>query len=95
MRIDILIDTDTYDLVIRNGDFDMGISDNQEVALICEAVPEDYIQSPLVGFGIRNALNGVFDGLVRRRLLLQLEADNIFPKSVAYNYESGQLKIEL
>ncbi len=95
MRTDVLIDTETYDLVIRNGDFDIGISDNQEVALILEAVQGDYTQSPLVGFGIRNALNGVFDGLVRRRLLLQLEADELFPKSVAYDYQSGQLKIEL
>ena len=47
----------TTDLVIKNGDFAVGTSDNQHVKHILTANKGEYKSSPELGVGIENILN--------------------------------------
>ncbi|HMN90462.1 MAG TPA: hypothetical protein PKD70_06215 [Saprospiraceae bacterium] len=85
MNQDIIVDpNDDNDLVIQGGDFFIAFSDFQHIAHIIEAEPGNYKQHPLLGFGVRNYINGVFDGPVKRRLQLQLEADGHRTRRITY-----------
>ncbi len=73
MRKDILFKDG--DLDIRDGDFNIGVSDEQHIAHIFEAMPGSYKQSPFVGIGIRLYINSSLNGVLRRQVKLQLEGD--------------------
>lgn len=82
---DIIVDpNDNNDLVVSGGDFFIAFSDFQHIAHIVEATPGNYKQSPLLGFGIREYINGVFDGAVKRKLQLQLESDGHQTRKITY-----------
>ena len=72
MRTDILY---TSDLVIKDGDFAIGLSDEQHIAHIIEAMPGHYKQYPLVGVGARLYINSPLDGVFRRAVKVQLAGD--------------------
>jgi len=73
---DILVDVNNdNDLIIQGGDFKIGESDQQHIAHIILAQPGEYKQWPLIGFGIRNYVNGIIDASAKRKLKLQLKSD--------------------
>ncbi|EKT3957699.1 hypothetical protein NTJ28_001686 [Flavobacterium psychrophilum] len=55
MRKDILLDED-FDLIIQNGDFLIGESDQQHVNCIFLAHQGEYKEFPFIGFGASNYL---------------------------------------
>ncbi|CAN5437071.1 hypothetical protein BH09BAC1_BH09BAC1_05020 [soil metagenome] len=77
---DILLDSDG-DLLIREGDFVVGPSDDQHVLDILMSAPGDWRQSPLVGVNIITFLNAPMDGTqrnaLRQKIALQLQLDGI------------------
>lgn len=82
---DIIVDpNDGNDLVVEGGDFYIAFSQFQHIAHIIEAEPGQYKQWPLLGFGVRNYLNGIVDGAVRRKLQLQLESDGHQVRELTY-----------
>jgi hypothetical protein len=94
MNQDIIVDpNDNNDLVVAGGDFYVEFSDFQHIAHIVEADAGQYKQWPLLGFGIRNYINGAFDGPVRRRLQLQLESDNHRAREI--RFQDGVLGIKI
>jgi hypothetical protein len=72
--IDYMRDVDN-DIAIVNGDFAIGLSDEQHIADILQAYPGDFKQFPLVGVNINKAINGAVDGELRKEIRLQLVAD--------------------
>jgi len=69
------LEDESGDIACKNGDFDIGISDDQHVMDLFQASPGHYKQNPLTGIGIINALNGVIDGNVKRAARVNLQAD--------------------
>lgn len=93
-RKDILLGGDIeFDLLIDNGDFVVGNSDEQNVRCILEANQGQFRQFPFVGVGIRRMLNGFVEGKERRFIQLQLESDGY--KADRITYIRNELKIEL
>lgn len=84
---------DNNDLVVSNGDFYIGFSQQQHIAHILEADGGQYKSSPKLGVGIRRYLNGIIDGEVKRLIQLQLESDGHEIRSLTYT--EGQLKIQI
>jgi hypothetical protein len=78
-KVQDILHTPDGDLAFRNGDFIVGDSDAQHVQDITFAMPGDFRQSPLVGVGIMNYLNGPVDASgfinLRKTIRLQLQAD--------------------
>jgi hypothetical protein len=75
MTQDILID-DTGDLIIENGDFKLGPSDEQHVILIVNTMPGSWKRYPICGVGIiqYSASSGQV-GDLKRNINVQLEKD--------------------
>lgn len=85
-RQDILL-TDENDLTITDGDFVIGDSDNQHVALIVEAVKGEIRSSPDLGFGILRYLKKT-DQSKRdflRNLKVELEKDGYDDVDIEFN----------
>jgi hypothetical protein len=80
---DILLDDDG-DLLIVNDDFRIGLSDEQHIEDILISYPGEYKQSPLCGVNIRRAINGSIDGVVRRDVRLNLEADGYQVNNIVF-----------
>lgn len=85
-RTDFLLDEDG-DLKIVDGDFVTGDSDAQNVRLILIHTKGSFKQSPLLGVGLVAELNGLIDGSVERRIMLNLQADGYKVKSIKSNGE--------
>lgn len=84
-RTDILLDlAGDGDLLIKDGDFVIGESDNQNVKLILEADKGQLRFFPLLGVGIRKQLGGPVDGAVKRQIQLQLEGDGYKANKITY-----------
>lgn len=71
---DILLD-DNDDLLIQNGDFVIGESEQQEVEAILRAYPGWYKQFPTVGVGIMDYLNGPDFQKLQPKIQIQLQQD--------------------
>lgn len=85
MNQDIIVDPkDNNDLVVHNGDFYIAFSDFQHIAHIIEADAGQYKQHPLLGFGIRRYINGVFGGQAKRKLQIQLESDGFKARNITF-----------
>ena len=64
------------DLIISNGDFKIDESDSQHVEHILIADKGQFRQFPLIGMGIKRALNGSFNPqILRQQIKIQLESD--------------------
>lgn len=84
---DILLD-DNNDLKILNGDFDIGESEMQEVALILQSTQGEWKQTPLLGPNLYRFVNGkVSKTEFEREIALHLAIDN-------KNYKELKTKIE-
>jgi hypothetical protein len=74
MRQDILLD-ENKKLLVRNGDFVIGESDQQHIELILSTNPNDWKENPVVGAALIKSLGGNINGFVKRNVTVQLEAD--------------------
>lgn len=75
---DILLDAD-FELLIERGDFVVGESKEQHIALILDSMPGAWKQSPLLGVGIRKNLSMPYNRqpLLRGTIIKHLEYDDI------------------
>lgn len=85
--MDILlgIDNNSYDLQIKNGDFVVGESTDQEVVLLINTWIGSWKKYPLVGVGIINYLKSSEIEQLRRNIGIQLEGDKIIIDEFSIN----------
>lgn len=95
MRKDILFGMvdDDYDLLIRNGDFVIGVSDIQHCRHIISAHPGHYKQWPRIGVGIIDDLKSAMDASLTRRILIHLKADTYSPQNLKIRDNAIVLKL--
>lgn len=96
MRNDILLD-ENNELLIADGDFVTGQSDQQHVKHIVEAFKGEYKAHPLVGFGIINYLKREenIESEFRRDLKIQLENDGYNDPQIDISEGFSKLKINI
>lgn len=94
MNKDISID-DNFDLIIENGDFVTGQSDQQHVNCIFMAHPGEYKQFPLVGFGASKYLKKSTETKQKfmRNLTMQLELDGYANPEISNDLENLTIKV--
>ena len=81
---DILLEDN--DLVIENGDFKIGESDQQSIELIIDSYLGHWKESPLCGVGVDLFLNSSGQQLaLKRAISVQLEADGMINVNVTSN----------
>lgn len=90
---DFLTD-ESGDLLEENGDWVEGASDDQHIYDLIDLEPGELKLDPLIGVGIRKAVNGVIDGGVERNIYLQLQADKYRIKSLSFNYPNVDIDAE-
>ncbi len=90
-RKDILLD-DTGDLLIEDGDFVVGQSDQQHILHILQAAPGHYKQHPILGANAIAFVGGNSADL-KRNVRLQLHSDgyNVKKLSIA----NGKVRVEI
>ena len=78
MASDLLLNSDD-EMIIKNGDFLIGVSDEQHIDHIVRFNKGDVLDSPLTGVGIEGYINGALSSKgkdeFKREIRLQLEAD--------------------
>lgn len=89
--MDILLDA-TFDLPVTGGDFIIGESDAQNIALLLRARKGAFKQSPLIGYGEHLFDKSPLDGEARRAIQLALEADGYRLRDLTLD-EDGSLVI--
>ena len=96
MRNDILLD-EQNEVLIADGDFVIGQSDQQHVKHIVEAFKGEYKSAPLVGFGAIGYLkrDEMIESEFRRDLKIQLENDGYIDSKIDLSEGFQKLKIEL
>jgi hypothetical protein len=78
-RDDILLNNDE-EIQFLNGDFLLGVSDQQHVQHILRANKGHFYQNPLVGLGADQLINAnVNRDQLRQEIKIQLKADNYQP----------------
>jgi len=81
---DILLENN--DLIIENGDFKIGESDQQSIELIIDSYLGHWKESPLCGVGVDLFLNSSGQQLaLKRAISVQLEADGMINVNVTSN----------
>lgn len=79
MANDFLVD-DLGELIIEDGDFAVGCSDDQHIESILLMVPGEVRDFPLIGFAIQKYQHAPFTGSIiqrmKRDIRLHLESDN-------------------
>lgn len=95
MRRDIQLN-ENHELIIRNGDFVVGDSDQQHVIDITLAHPGDYKAFPLIGFGAILQLKKNIDNYqFKRNLSIQLEYDGYKNPDIDLSGGYENLKINI
>ena len=80
---DILLDKQTYDLIIQNGDFFIGNSDQQETNLIINTSIGNWFQYPLVGVSIINYISGNIQARqLEQAIELQMKTDGFIVEDI-------------
>jgi len=89
MAKDILLD-DNYDLLVQDGDFVVGESEAQEMALILMSSPGEWKASPLTGFGWIRRIKGEFivEDL-QKELKTQLDLDGFTNVKVKFGLDGN------
>ena len=78
------------DISIKDGDIDIGYSDQQHIEHIFRANQGQYYQHPLVGIGIDKQLNsGLNSQDLRQTIKTQLEADNYKVNDIDLDTKNG------
>lgn len=95
-RHDILLDDDN-ELIIQNGDFVVGQSDDQNAAIIFEAQKGEIRSSPELGFGARKYIkkSGSSVRNFLRDLKLELEKDGYNNPDINLDQENGTLTVKV
>lgn len=94
MRKDILLN-EVGDLLIEDGDFSVGIADEQHVEHIIQVQKGEFKEFPLLGFGIENYLKTNTEPLeFKRDLKVQLEYDGYKNADVELT-KDYQLKVNI
>ncbi|MCQ2319449.1 MAG: hypothetical protein MJZ90_11115 [Bacteroidales bacterium] len=94
MRRDLILDTETGDLVFTHGDLAIGDSDEQNAQLIVDAEKGEYKEHPQVGVGLRKYIKSTGrEREMRREITLQLGLDGYDNASV--ETDNGTIKIEI
>lgn len=93
-RTDFLLD-DTGDLLIENGDFAIGLSDEQHVSDIVSANKGDYRQFPTVGADLSKFLNKQDNNIsqLKRDIQVNLEADGYRVKNFSID-SAGAMNLD-
>lgn len=96
MRSDIILN-ENNELLIVDGDFASGQSDQEHVKHIVEAFKGEYKANPLVGFGAINYLkrDEKIESEFRRDLKIQLENDGYSDSRIDLSTGFENLKIEI
>lgn len=96
MRNDILLD-ENNNILIVDGDFAIGQSDQQHVKHIVEAFKGEYKFNPLVGFGVIGYLkrDEMIESEFRRDLKIQLENDGYIDSEIDLAEGFSKLKINI
>lgn len=96
MSNDILLN-EQNEVLIVDGDFVTGQSDQQHVKHIVEAFKGEYKSTPLVGFGALNWLkrDDKIESEFRRDLKIQLENDGYTDATIDISKGFGNLQIEI
>ncbi|WP_281683420.1 oxidase [Zunongwangia profunda] len=89
---DILLDQDG-DLIIENGDFKIGYSDNQHQEHILKAEKGEYKEFPEVGVGISQMLSDDRYDEMMIEMKKQLQYDGMKIKTIRFE-QDGQLIID-
>lgn len=63
------------DLMIDQGDWQIGPSHHQHIELLLTSLPGEWKENPEAGAGLRLAQYGVIDGFIKRTIAVQLQAD--------------------
>lgn len=95
MRKDILID-DNDDLLLENGDFVIGESDQQHVLQVIEQQLGETKEFPLVGFGAINYIKTrITEAEFKRDLKVQLNYDGYLNPTIDLSGGFENLTIEI
>jgi hypothetical protein len=95
MAKDLLHD-DEGNLMFKNGDFDMGESEQQHVGDIFLMQPGETKEFPIIGFGAINYIKSrISDFEFKRNLKLQLEYDNYKDANINTSKGIENLNIEI
>lgn len=96
MRNDILLN-ENNDVLIVDGDFVIGHSDQQHVKHIVEAFKGEYKSNPLVGFGVVGFLkrDDKIESEFKRDLKIQLENDGYVDSEIDLSEGFQSLKINI
>jgi hypothetical protein len=62
--------------ISKNGDFEIGMAENQSVEMLLISSQGEWKECPEAGCDIVSAKNGTIDRFLDRRVRVQLEADN-------------------
>lgn len=66
-----------FDLVIKNGDFEVGDGDADDICIIAKLSPGQLSSDPILGAGLIRFIKGKFKiSSIERQLLLHLKRDN-------------------
>ncbi len=91
MRKDFLLFEN--DLLIKDGDFVIGESDLQHIEHIIASQRGGYKQFPLIGVGINQYINSPIDGILRREIQLQLQADGYGLQQIKVDSQTINIRI--
>ena len=90
---DFLIDDTTGDLLIRNGDFVIGESDEQHIDHLLSAIQGDYPLNILLGVGIGRYVNAPIDlnnaNTLMRNIRVQAALDNLTINTLKANADGS------
>ncbi|MBS1506033.1 MAG: hypothetical protein JSS79_05245 [Bacteroidetes bacterium] len=90
---DILLD-DTSDLMVQNGDWVVGLSDNQNIEQIIDSAPGGWFMSPLVGVGVNRFLNGNIS-VSQLETLVQQQLKRDGYEDIRFNVNQEELQTQL
>lgn len=95
MPVDFEIDN-TYDLVIKDGDFAVSESNEADIDLILNSEKGNWKQWPLVGFGVKKYLEAAHSRAsldkMKRDIQLQLQADGFRVSEVKIMMANGEIQ---
>lgn len=83
---------DQNEMIVENGDFAVGVADDQNVRNILTATKATYIQHPLVGVGLLDQLSGFIGDAEKRKIRLNLAADGYRVSKLENN--DGKITLE-
>lgn len=93
MPKDYILDTQTLDLVIENGDFKLAESTKQHQRLLLQAAPGDYKHSPLTGVGLAYYLLDEQSGNLNSAIRNTFVKDGMSVRSIGIT-KDGSLNID-